>query len=173
MSTISTLRDTATILNTQPIPRAEHTWGGADVIIKKLPPKPPTQESFRSEPRYVVTPCALELSWLFELLRDAFYAENRVDGCSKIEFFGRLANAASRCIAQGHAEDAATLCRAVLHEAFAIYEEMESGRFGSLGVAVAGEILDDSAADAERTGYVSIESTLKFFKEQGLEVRDA
>jgi hypothetical protein len=60
-----------------------------------------------------------------------------------------------------------------LHEAFAIYEEMESGRFGSLGVAVAGEILDDSAADAERTGYVSIESTLKFFKEQGLEVRDA
>jgi hypothetical protein len=173
MSTISTLRETATILNTQPIPCATNTWGGADVIICKLPPRPPAEYSHRSEPRYVVTPCASELSWLFERLRDAFYAEKRLDGCSKIEFFGRLANAANRCIADGHGQDAGTLCRAVLHEAFAIFEEMESGSFGALGVAVAGEILDDAAAEAERTGYVSVERTLQFFKEQGLEARDA
>jgi len=101
-----------------------------------------------------------------------FYAENRLDSCSKIEFFGRLANAANRCITQGHTNNAANLCRAVLHEAFAIYEEMESATFGSLAVAVGSDILDDFAAGSERTGYVSIENTLQFFKEQGFDCRD-
>ena len=168
MSTISTLRDTATILNAQPIPCAKNTWGGADVIICKLPPKPRRENSFRNEPRYVITPCAGELSWLVERLRDAFYAENRLDGDSKIEFFGRLANAASRCIAQGYTENAAALCRAVLHEAFSIYEEMENGSFGALGIAVGLEILDDQTSDDQRTGFVSMDRTLQFFKSIGL-----
>ena len=170
MSTISTLRETATILNTRPIPCVTKTWGGADVIICKLPPKSPAEYSHRSEPRYVVTPCATELSWLFERLRDAFYAEKRLDGCSKIEFFGRLANAANRCIQQGDGAAAVVLCRAVLHEAFAIYEEMETGRFQGLGAAVGGEIIDDMILDPERTGYVSNENTIRFFKDHGLEV---
>jgi hypothetical protein len=49
-------------------------------------------------PRIVVTPYALELSWLFESLRDAFYADNLLDGQSRIEFFGRRANAVDRCL---------------------------------------------------------------------------
>jgi hypothetical protein len=111
-----------------------------------------------------------ELSWLFERLRDAFYAEDRLDGCSKIEFFGRLANTANRCIAQGHGKDAAALCLAVLHEAIAIHEEMEAGRFRSLGMAASNEILDDSTGAEQRTGYVSMEDTLHFLKARGPEV---
>jgi hypothetical protein len=173
MSTINTLRETASILNEQPIPCAVHTWGGADVIITKSKPEPRAEDSFRDEPRYVVSPCANELSWLFERLRDAFYAEGRLDGCSKIEFFGRLANAANRCIAQGNSENGANLCRAVLHEAFVIYEEMEAGTFGALGLAIGGEILDDHSQDSQRSGYVSIANTIEFFKNKGLEVSDA
>ena len=173
MSTISTLLETATILNTKPIPCAKNTWGGADVIISKFPLKPRKGNSFRNEPRCVVTPCAGELSWLVERLRDAFYAENRLDGCSKIEFFGRLANAASRCIAQGYTKNAAPLCRAVLHEALSIYDEMEAGRFGALGVAIGSEILDDHITDDQRTGYVSMPKTIDFFRRRGLEVSDA
>lgn len=173
MSTINTLRETATILNHQPIPRANRTWGGADVLITTVPPEAPKEPSFYGEPRYVVTPRALEVSWLFEWLRDAFYAEDRLDSCSKIEFFGRLANAANRCIAQGHAWNAAALCRAVLHEAFAIHDEMEFGTFGALAVAVGSEILDDHTEDAGRNGYISVEGTVEFFKSWGLEVAEA
>lgn len=172
MSTINTLRETAAILNQKPILRAVRTWGGADVIISSTPPRPPRKDSFRSEPRYVVTPMASEVSWLFERLRDAFYAEDRLDGCSKIEFFGRLANTANRCIAQGHGEDAAALCRAVLHEAFTIYEEMEAGGFKARFIAVAGDIIDDVTLDSERNGYVSNDDTIRFFKDHGLEVAD-
>lgn len=173
MSTINTLRETASILNEQPIPCAVHTWGGADVIITKSKPEPRAEDSFRDEPRYVVSPRANELSWLFERLRDAFYAEGRLDGCSKIEFFGRLANAANRCIAQGNSENGANLCRAVLHEAFAMYEEMEAGTFGVLGVAIGGEILDDDTDETLRAGYVSVQDTIDLFRSLGLEVRDA
>ncbi|MFZ9938008.1 MAG: hypothetical protein ACO3JG_13275 [Luteolibacter sp.] len=170
MSTIDTLNATASILNQTPIPRSEHPWGGADVGIRGTPPKTAAADSFRSEPRWVVTPCALELSWLFERLRDAFYAEKRLDGCSKIEFFGRLANAAHRCIQQGYGDNAAALCRAVLHEALAVYDEMEAGKFGALGIAVGSEILDDHTPDDQRTGYVSMANTIEFFRNRGLEV---
>lgn len=173
MSTINTLRESAALLNEKPIPRARRTWGGADVLITTVAPEPPKEPSFYGDPRYVVTPLPLEVSWLFERLRDAFYAENRLDSCSKIEFFGRLASAANRCIAQGHAGNAAVLCRAVLHEAFAIHDEMEVGTFGALAVAVGSEILDDHTDDAGRNGYISVEGTVEFFKSRGLEVAEA
>jgi hypothetical protein len=173
MSTIDTLRETAAILNHPSIPRATRNWGGADVIIKGTAHAASRATAFRGEARQIVTPMAAELSWLFERLRDAFYAEDRLDGCSKIEFFGRLANTANRCIAQGHGEDAAALCRAVLHEAIAIHEEMEAGCFRSLGMSASNEILDDSAGAEQRTGYVSMEATLRFLKARGLEVPSA
>lgn len=170
MRTIESLREAAAALSKSAIPRAERTWGGADIVVTTSPPDPPKEPSFYGEPRYVVTPRALEVSWLIERLRDAFYAEDRLDGCSKIEFFGRLANAANRCIEQGHGEDAAALCRAVLHEALAIYDEMEDGRFGSLGIASPGEILDDHTGVTDRTGYVSMDDTIEFFRKRGLEI---
>ena len=40
-------------------------------------------------------------------------------------------------------------------------------------MAVTNEILDDSVPDEERTGYVSMDDTLRFLKERGLEVPSA
>ena len=165
MSTIEILRETATIIANEQLPKADRLWGGADVKITLNPPKPASGPRTRSEPRYVTTTRAKELSWIFEHLRDAFYTENRLDGCSKIEFFGRLANAANRCIAQGHRENATNLCLAVLHEAFAIYEEMESGDFASLAIAQDGEIVGDYT-EGQGAGYRNSEHTVQYLRDR-------
>jgi hypothetical protein len=170
MSTLTTLEETIPILTNQPLPRARRIWSGADVVIANKVTQRLDEGSFYPDPRYVVTPHAAELSWLFERLRDAFYDEQRLDSCSKIEFFGRLANAALRCIRKKESMEAEVLCRAVLHEAFAIYEEMEEGTFTPLAVASGGEIYDDYVDEAIRTGYLGSEETLKFLKQRGLEV---
>jgi hypothetical protein len=170
MSTIETLHETVSLLNKGPIPRSENLWGGADVRILFQPPKPKEGPQWRSAPRDVITPRAKEVSWLFERLRDAFYSEDRLDGCSKIEFFGRLANAADRCVNQGHGGNSKLICFAVLHEAFAIYEEMEAGRFEVLVIAPSGEIADASAEDTSRSGYRDPDDTLRYFQQNGFEM---
>lgn len=169
MRTTDELRRLEGELSGGPLPRAEREWGGADVIISKASPTP-SGGGFYPEPRYVVTPHALELSWLFESLRDAFYAESRLDGCSKIEFFGRLANAANRCLVRESDADANLLCAAVLHEAFAILDEMDEGSFQCLGIAIGNEIVDDYVDEAMRSGFLSVEDTLAFFASHGVEV---
>jgi hypothetical protein len=89
VKTIVELRRIEEALASVPLPRADREWGGADVVISGEAPPPSGTVNFYPEPRYVVTKHSLELSWLFERLRDAFHAESRLDGCSKIEFFGR------------------------------------------------------------------------------------
>ena len=100
---------------------------------------------------------------MFARLRNAFYAEARLDGCSKIEFFGRLANAANRCLHREPAATAQLLCAAVLHEAFAIYDEMEDGGFEYLAVAFGNQIVDDYVDEARRSGFMSVDETMAFF----------
>jgi hypothetical protein len=102
----------------------------------------------------VVTEYSLELSWLFEELRDIFYSESLIDGCSKIEFFGRLANAAIRFLEKDLNITAQKLCVAVLHESYAIYEEMQDGNFKALPIAIGNEIVDDYIDEAERSGFI-------------------
>lgn len=134
-TTCEQLNCLGTELATGAIPKAKRLWGGADVIVQKCEPPPSSSDSFYPDPRYVVTEHAHELSWMFEKLRNAFYAEKRLDGCSKVEFFGRLANAALRTIARSDCPPSASLlCAAVLHEAYAIYDEMEEGTFQCLAV---------------------------------------
>ncbi|MEW5706520.1 MAG: hypothetical protein AB1743_06960 [Actinomycetota bacterium] len=132
------------------IPCASRPWSGADVVISKTTPQSAPQSKgrgFYPDPRYVITEHALEVSGLFERLRDAFYAENRLDSCSKIEFFGRLANAANRCLQRIENPTAHQVCDAVLREAFAIYEEMEKGTFQCFDTAIGNEIVGDYADD--------------------------
>ena len=131
----------------QQLPHSCREWGGADVVITRKHPHK-TEGGFYPEPRYVVTDYSFELSWLFEALRDAFYAEARLDSCSKIEFFGRLANAANRFLRRSSLPTAHQLCAAVLHEAYAIYEEMEDGAFQCLPVAFGNDIVDDYVDEA-------------------------
>jgi hypothetical protein len=66
------------------------------------------------------------------------------DSASKIEFFGRLANAAQRQIdSAGKDEDARPLLRAVLAEAGAILDEMEDGTLVWLEFAPGGVLRYD------------------------------
>ena len=143
IKTIDELKKIEKIINQGKIPTANCTWRGADVIITNQTPPKSDKNNFYPEPRYVVTEFCYELSWLFEKLRDAFYAEDRLDGCSKIEFFGRLANTANRYIKKNKKIMSKDLCIAVLKEAFSIYEEMESGTFKYLTFAFGNMIYDD------------------------------
>lgn len=153
------------------IQKAEQEWGGADVaIIPAVPERRPG--GFYPEPRYVVTPFALELSWLFEKLRDAF--GNALDGMNKIEFYGRLANAANRYLKHAPAQnDPKGLLDAVLREAAAMHDEMEEGRFVVLPIAEGNTIWDDIVEEAERSGYLGPEQTLELLRSLDIKHNDA
>lgn len=129
------------ILDTQEkIPRAESLWGGADVVIRFKQHPHNKSSSFYPAPRMVCSKHARELSWLFEILRDAFYLESLVDGCSKIEFFGRLANAANKKIAEKPEVSLRELCGAVYNEAVNMYSEIKQHKFKFLLIAFGREI---------------------------------
>jgi hypothetical protein len=172
MKTIEELDRLEKVLEEEVIPQARNEWKGADVAIQSEQPIASQEDRFYPEPRYVVTHYSLELSWMFESLRDAFYAENLLDSFSKIEFFGRLANAANRCIKRSQSLTVQLLLAAVLHESFAIYNEIEKGTFQYLLVAINNEIEDDRVDDAQRSGYVNNESTKEFFNQRGIIVKD-
>lgn len=143
--------------------RANREWGGADVIIAPVSIDSASSGGFYPEPRTVVTQFSREVSWLFEQLRDAF--SGVLDGDSKIEFYGRLANAAKTY--QQHVnggENAKDILRAVLYEAVTILEEMEEGTFEYLSVAVGNTILADLVEDSEKSGYIGVDATREFFK---------
>jgi hypothetical protein len=108
---------------------------------------------------------------LFENLRDVFYDANLIDSCSKIEFFGRLANAANRYLLREANQTAAGLLSAVLHEGYAILDEINEGAFVCLPIAFGNEIADDYVDDPLRSGFVGTEDTLSFFSSRGLELR--
>ena len=133
------------IASPEPLPRARRLWGGADVMLSFRPrPRPGDGESsFYPAPRMVYTPHARELSWLFDSLRDAFAVESLLDGCNKIEFYGRLANAANARTQAGPEVSAPELCGAVLAEAVKMYGEMKNRTFEYLLVAFHGEIAAD------------------------------
>jgi len=141
-------------------------WGGADVIVTDVMPET-LKSGFRHEARYVVTPFAHQLSWLIVQMWEAF--KPFMDGTTKIEFFGRLANAANRQIAGSeNAEHADDLLDAVLHEGFAIADELEDGSFRYLDVALGNTIYDDLIEDAERQGYLTVDETTQWFSDRGL-----
>lgn len=75
-------------------------WGGADVIIsKKMTPEDKrwiNDQPFVISPqstvprrRLVITPYAIELSWLFYQLKDVF--NDQIDFINKYDFYGLLA----------------------------------------------------------------------------------
>ena len=152
-------------------PSAEAEWSGADVAISARGPQS-KPGSFYPQPRYVVTPDSLALSGLFEAMRDIFYDARLVDHCSKIELFGRLANAANRYIARAEEPSTLMLLQAVLHEGLAIVDEIEEGTFEYYTVALGNSIADDSVDEALRSGFLSPEDTRRFFLERGIELND-
>jgi hypothetical protein len=163
MQTLNELFTLAKNLEKEFLEIGKKEWGGADVVItSKQPPR--NNISFYPEYRYVVTNYPLILSRLFEKLRDAFYLENRIDSCSKIEFFCRLANAANRCIGSTKKLNQHILYASVLHEAFSIYIEMEFDLFQHQFISCNDDICDDYVLEKLRSGYVNNDETAKFFK---------
>ena len=129
------------------LPRASRCWAGAGVAIITPSEPVPNADSLRPVPRLVVTPFALELSWLVERVGKGFFEAGRIDGNSKIEFFGRLANSANRLLQAAPESSASELGNAVLLEAHAILLEMDRGTFRTLRVAPPGRIADDDVPD--------------------------
>lgn len=118
----------------EPIPRASKAWGGANVVVSTA--------HLHSGYREIITPYALEISWMIESLRDIF--ARLIDSCSKFEFYGRLEIAANRAMElSGHTSSDIT--RAMVEAADLMLDEMAQRRFKSLSVALGTEIAADRA----------------------------
>jgi hypothetical protein len=131
------------------IPTATRLWGGAHVVISEAAPEV-SASSWEPEHRHVVTEFGLELSWLFDQLRNAFGPT--IGGPGKFEFYGRLANAANAYLNAVHSKEqtARDLAMSSLLEAFVMLDEMGRGDFVALNVAIGNEIADDRV---ERAPY--------------------
>jgi hypothetical protein len=141
-------------------------WQGADVVITSK--SPIVQEGgFYPSPRYVVTSHAGELSWLFEQIRNIFM-EIEDYGVLKEEIFGRLGNTVNRFLSKNPGANIHETLLAVMHEAFAIAEEIRDGEFATLLVTTGNQILDDLISESEKTGFLSVEATQKYFKDKGI-----
>lgn len=142
MKTIEELKRLNELIVNNKIGKAKHSWGGADIAVVKEQPKAHSN-SFYPDLFFVVSAnFSLEISWMFEKLRDAFYAEKLIDGCSKGEFFGRLARAANRGIFRNN-EDCSVICMEILKEAEQIYGEITSNTFEVLPIGEGNVIADD------------------------------
>lgn len=135
-------------------------WGGAGLGIVTAPPI-----SHDSDPhRYVVTPHAANLSWLVRAIWVA--CRPLFDSMTKVEFFGRLGNAARRYQRRaGGDENAHDLLDAVVHEAHKIVSDVEKGRFYALPVAPSGVIHDDLLPDSAHDDAVSSAEIEQWFND--------
>lgn len=81
-----------------------------------------------------------------------------LDHVSKFEFFGRLANAASRYQAQVQGnETERDVLGVVLHEAYSIMDELSAGTFAGPVITSGGAVFDDAVPDAGRPRYITVE----------------
>ena len=120
-------------------------WGGAGLLVTTV--QLDSQESnFYPDPRSVVTPYAHEIGWLITRLWELFSSHKLLDCCTKIEFLGRLGNAAVRYqqSLNGRPENIRDFLDAVYQEAHNILDEMAKDEFDYLTVAANGRILGDN-----------------------------
>jgi hypothetical protein len=88
----------------------------------------------------------------------------------RIEFFGRLRNAARRYQQRaGDNENARDLLGAVVHEAYEILSDIENGRFYALPVAPPGVVHDDLLPNSEHDDALSNAEIDQWFKDRGFQ----
>lgn len=119
-------------------------WGGAGIGFSTVSVdlgKP----GFYPDPRIVVTPYAHACGWLLDRLRDIFFEAQLIDSCSKIEFFGRLAQAAQRyqTALHGKSEKVEGMLHKIHGEARQILAEMRQGTFEYLILAFGNTLAED------------------------------
>lgn len=139
-------------------------WQGADVAITNSSTVV-EEGGFYPAYRYVVTTYASELSWVFEQVRDIFMEIDNY-GLFKEEIFGRLGNTANRFLTKNPSANAQEILLAVMHEAFAIAEEIQHGEFAALMVTSGNQILDDLISESEKGGFLTVEETKAYFKDK-------
>ena len=105
-----------------PLPRAKSLWQGADVIITLK--KQNIQSDFYPAPFEVYTVHALELSWVFNDLRDLFMKEKLLDCRSKDVFFGELAECAVDVLEKDPHISAHHLCGQIVQQAMQFYKQL-------------------------------------------------
>jgi hypothetical protein len=143
-------------------------WQGADVVItNELKLGNSEVDSFYPSPRFVVTEYVGEVSWLFEKLARIFVDEDNY-GAWKEEFFGRLGNMANKVIGNNKKATVSDVQLAILHESYAIYEEIQSDTHNYLLVTSGNTIYDDLIPRAVNSGFVSLQEAENFFKSKGL-----
>jgi hypothetical protein len=143
-------------------------WHGADVLIRNDLPAPQS-DSFYPSPRYVITEHVRQLSWLFENARDAFVSLEGY-GFWKEELFGRLGNAANRYIGKQPSPTVQKLLLAVVHEAFAVVEEMQIGEFRALSISINNDIYDDLFREIESEGLAEKSEVDAYIKSLGIDL---
>jgi hypothetical protein len=164
------LDELAHLLVNPVLPKASRHWSGADVVIASAPQADHLRSSFYPRGREVLTEHALEVSYFLEVLRDHFYEEARINHCSKIEFFGRLATVAAACLLEQPAATAHLVCATILREAYAKAKEMDESELDFLIVAEGNHIAEDTTPSRQRIGYSSIEETISFFRKRDIHI---
>lgn len=148
-------------------------WGGANLVIVETQDEIQESNGFKSY-RYVVTTHAREVSYILTKLYNAFTEEDLLDYLSKLEFCGRLGNIVNRFLRKNPDASALELCKAMVHEAYAIAEEMDEGEFtilfSDLGVAVYNDIFDELEFSEE--DLCGEEDTVKFYKDLGVDFNE-
>lgn len=135
-------------------------WQGADVVILKKAPAP-SVGNFYPDPRFVETKYVIELSWLFEELRDIFW-HNEGYGAWKEELFGRLGNVATKFQSVCPDGSVKGLLTAVIEEALTMANEIaREGGLQFLALTFDNRILDDFILLSDNNKYLSEEETKK------------
>jgi hypothetical protein len=143
-------------------------WQGADVVVTNILKLGDTEvDSFYPSPRFVITDHVGEVSWLFEKLAHIFANQENYSAW-KEEFFGRLGNMANRVIGRDAKTSIIDIQLAILHEAYAIFEEIQSDWHHYLLIASGNTVYDDLIPRAVNSGFVSLREAENFFKSKGL-----
>lgn len=162
MKTIEELKRLNEAIANDKIGMSKRSWYGAGIAVVKEQTKKHS-EGFYHDPFFVESnKFSLEISWMFEQLRDAFYAEDLLDGWTKEEFFGRLARAANRGIYRNN-EDCRIICMEILKEAQQIYGEITSNSFEVLPISTGNIIADDL-----KKAYIASFKTIRNMYSHGL-----
>jgi hypothetical protein len=144
----------------------DEDWQGADVVICRKAPAP--SHGFYPDPRFVETEFVGEVSWLFVKLRNIFWDEDGY-GAWKEEFFGRLGNVAVKYQAAATGLTCSNLLLAVIHEAYAMAEEIaDTGGIATMMLTWDNRILDDFTEISDLSAYLTTEETTEFLKGLGL-----
>jgi len=170
MNTADELRRLEAALASRPLPLNEQGWGGAGLVVSHEPMPEYEKNSWYGPAQWVTTDHALEASWFITRLWEAFNAEERLNSCSKFEFFGRLGEAIERCCDERPNASAQLVCAAVMREAIAIFDDMAAGSFAYLEFSPGGAIANDFLPEKGRNGYTTVAEAISFFAERGVEV---